>query len=263
MKESLLGRKEDIKAILKALGIKDDKKFVPSDAVETPLEQFFIEVPTVGFVTYEPVYVDDIVRKLSQGTVDLSVEKDGEKVSCNWYRAMVLAKSFGLELLSNKEYWDCLAWGLSKNSGFVDNLKSWTWTRTLIVWDNNHKFNDSLLKSLGYSGKFPIIVDSPSVIPDSKADEFHRVEGGTIIDPSDKISFFESGYFTFSDQEHKTGFPTRVNDSSNFHYEWGIGFGFSPVACGEKNYHHKLGADCDPFYDSYGFFLKKTQKKSN
>lgn len=249
---SILGPRKDVAEILRRLGVsKDDYK---EEYSKTMLQQPFVKVPGVGEVLRSRLQLDDVVTKAYQEVTEL-IHPEGEtekpdKIQ-DWYHSMLLAKALNLELLSNKEYWQCLKWASSNDPEFAKTLKEFNWTRTLIIWDDRTEQAKRLLRSHNYQGQFPAVIEGPEVIPDATFGRIHNhyvLEGGKLITPSKQIirpeesNLAEEWYFNWEDMEELTAIPTIKRNKGKFVSRY-IEVEITPILC------------CWPKgFKKYGFF---------
>lgn len=255
--ENFFGSKKDLMYILEKLGVKDSKCC-------TNFEQPMVYVPGVGQVTAKKVYLDGYIAKCAEGIVDIKSINENEIVSnINWYEAVLLAEALGLQLLSNKDYWDCLRWAMTNDVKFLEELEfPSTWTGTLVVWHQAREELFYLLEQHNYNGDLPVIVENVKVI---KVGDSYQFEGGNLVIPDIPIWEHFNGKFSFLHLEKKTGLPFKLVENGNFSYlistafvnngtEESLAVTNWNILCGNET----MFADRNAFYKSshVGFFCK-------
>lgn len=249
--KNILGRKEDLQYILKKLTA---EKIKPVS--NTLLKQEFVEVPCVGEVTLQRLYADDVVRTVAEGVVYFDNFFNNKRVECNWFDALNLAERLGLELLSNKEYWQSVKWALENNEKFAKNLQEWTWTKTLVIWKTDFldKEIQDLLEHHNYKGEFPLIIENPKTVVQQPPTKY-KLEGGKLITPSQPL-LTDDSRFEFSDLEENTGLPSTSTINGRFISDIDD-FNFTAVACGYTEPVYQIFGTWCPDAKGVGMFCKK------
>lgn len=229
----ILGKtKEEIKEILGKLGIKEeDKPYFPTGI---KLDQPFIKVPGVGFVTERRICIDDIVIEAAERVLDLAkYEKGSELSNIDWYHSMILAEKLNVQILSNRDYWACVNWALKNNKNLAESLKENAWTSSVIIWHNNTELKKGLLESHNYNGELPVVIDNPIVTLSGLGE--YSLEGGELFIP-ERAPFWERGCFRFNyeDLDESTRLPFNTREDGKFMYEqYFVNINnLNPIACG-------------------------------
>lgn len=199
MKDFIGITKEELEEIFKRLGIKDPYK--------EKFSQETIEVPEVGTVSVKPVYLDQFVRKCSEGIIRLDKRKEGDTITMiEWFESMMLAEKMGVKLLSCKDYWKCYEWALSKNTLFAKSLReNTTWIGTTVVWAKEPREELEYLVKQYPKISLPLVVEDIKV---TRSNEGYILSGGNVVIPESRIMQIGC-HFGFKCLDEETGLPTK------------------------------------------------------